>query len=131
MGTRCVTKFFNEGSDKPFAIMYRQFDGYPEGHGTELAQFLANLRLVNGLGLGNNSGVANGMGCLAAQVVKNFKEEPGGIYLMDDQDHGEDFTYEVYSDSGLIRMRCKDYKKNVIFDGDPLMFGGEGDEGDE
>ena len=28
--------------------MYRQFDGYPSGHGVELAQFLAGMVIVNG-----------------------------------------------------------------------------------
>ena len=34
MGTRSLT-FVYEG-DKPFVNMYRQFDGYPSGHGQEL-----------------------------------------------------------------------------------------------
>ena len=34
---------------KPVCNMYRQFDGYPTGHGAELAEFLNGGRLVNGL----------------------------------------------------------------------------------
>ena len=36
--------------------IYRQYDGYPSGHGHELAQFLGSKTLVNGFGgvdLGN------------------------------------------------------------------------------
>ena len=38
MGTRSLT-FVYEG-EKPIVNMYRQFDGYPSGHGAELAEFL-------------------------------------------------------------------------------------------
>jgi hypothetical protein len=37
MGTRSLT-FVYDG-DEPMINMYRQFDGYPSGHGSELADF--------------------------------------------------------------------------------------------
>lgn len=46
MGTRSITKFIEEG--KEICGLYRQFDGYPEGHGKELAEFLQNMPIVNG-----------------------------------------------------------------------------------
>ena len=47
MGTRSLT-VFNDEDGKEIAVMYRQFDGYPSGHGTELAEFLAGKKMVNG-----------------------------------------------------------------------------------
>ena len=46
MGTRSLT-FVYDG-DEPIVNMYRQFDGYPEGHGQELAEFLCSGKLVEG-----------------------------------------------------------------------------------
>lgn len=95
MGTRSLTKFYGNGkSKKPFAVMYRQMDGYPEGHGKELAAFLAKLGRVNGIS-DFKAPIANGIHCLAAQVVEHFKDGVGSIYLMDAGDHGQDFEYEV------------------------------------
>jgi hypothetical protein len=62
--------------------MYRQYDGYPEGHGVDLAEFLDDFNVVNGLGANTYpKKTANGCGCLAAQLVQHFKDGPGGIYL--------------------------------------------------
>ncbi len=48
MGTRALT-FVYDG-DKPIVNLYRQYDGYPTGHGAELAQFLDGFKIVNGIG---------------------------------------------------------------------------------
>ena len=47
--------------------------------------------------------IANGYGCLAAQIVAHFKTIPGNIYLYecnDDQDSWQDYTYTVYPKDG-------------------------------
>lgn len=93
MGTRSMTKVCDE-QDRCFVAMYRQFDGYRQGHGKELAEFLASGRVVNGLG-GEVERVFNGAGCLAAQLVAEFKTEPGGIYLYPTDSPAEEWTYMV------------------------------------
>ena len=82
MGTRCLT-FVYDGdlTEQPIINLYRQYDGYPEGHGAELARFLSRGRLINGLRGGDNENFFNGMGCLAAQLVAHFKEGAGQFYL--------------------------------------------------
>jgi hypothetical protein len=99
MGTRCLTKFIEEG--KEICVLYRQFDGYPEGHGKELAEFLKNMPIVNGYG-DDTIKQANGMGCLAAQVVAHFKTKVGGFYLYPAKtsDIGEEFVYSVSGKPG-------------------------------
>jgi hypothetical protein len=112
MGTRSLTRViprqeglsFNEGHKKvelAYVNMYRQFDGYPEGHGLDLAEFLKNIKIVNGLGR-NTTNQANGSGCLAAQMVKHFKEDVGNIYLHphDNESGWEDYIYTVYPKTG-------------------------------
>ena len=47
MGTRSLTHFVEEG--ETLATIYRQFDGYPEGHGIELLNFLRDMHIVNGM----------------------------------------------------------------------------------
>jgi hypothetical protein len=105
MGTRCLTFVYEKYGQvqKPVCNMYRQFDGYPTGHGAELAEFLKSGRMVNGLnGMGKELQF-NGMGCLAAQMIANFKESPGGFYIhpTDMTDCGQDYEYHVYDKDGL------------------------------
>ncbi len=78
MGTRCRTIIHDDGV--PLISMYRQFDGYLRGHGLELATFLLDMKIVNGLGL-ERKRVANGAGCLAAQIIAQFKTAPGDFYI--------------------------------------------------
>ena len=96
MGTRSLT-FVYDG-ETPIINMYRQYDGYPTGHGAELAEFLAPYTLVNGLGINETRKVANGMGCLAAQLVSNFKDGAGGFYLYPTSavDCGQDYEYHIF-----------------------------------
>ena len=73
MGTRSLTVF--QEYDAEIVVMYRQFDGYPSGHGIDLSEFLAGGKMVNGLSLNENERVFNGMSCLAAQVIAHFKTD--------------------------------------------------------
>lgn len=129
MGTRSLT-FVHDGEDaKPFVCMYRQMDGYPSGHGLELQQFLKPISMVNGIGLKDDGLViANGPGCLAAQMVAHFKDGPGGIYLksVSDKDCGQDYEYHVYADENIgIKVKCfaVGSRKELLFAGGVDAFG--------
>jgi hypothetical protein len=104
MGTRALT-FVYEGT-RPIINLYRQYDGYPTGHGAELAQFLEGFKVGNGIGANTPSRYANGMGCLAAQLVANFKTEAGQFYLHspEQKECGQDYEYHVYSKDGELRV---------------------------
>lgn len=122
MGTRSLTYVYNDNNgivpSEPLVCMYRQFDGYPTGHGAELAQFLNHGTLVNGLRL-TDKNVFNGMGCLAAQMIANFKQNPGNFYLYPtvlDQDCWQEYEYHVFEDK--VKIYEGYYTNNkVIFDG--------------
>jgi hypothetical protein len=142
MGTRSLTTFIEtsefEGKKRRNKIvtMYRQYDGYPTGHGTELAEFLAQGKLVNGISMAEKSLVFNGMGCLSAQVVAHFKEGAGGIYLQSASNNsGEEYRYEVIGDWNTRELTLKVYevgymskkgnyvnKTKCIFEGTPQAF---------
>ena len=103
--------------------IYRQYDGYMSGHGWDLAKFLQEFIIVNGMSIDDPRRTANGMGCLAAQIVGHFKEGPGNIYIYhpDARDCGEEFTYTIYTKGkGSIYIRAYDvWSEKVIFDGTP------------
>lgn len=114
MGTRSLT-FFKTEEGANIVCMYRQMDGYPSGHGTELAEFLTGITLVNGISLAKKKKVANGMGCLAAQAVAHFKHGPGGIYLEVPRltaDHGQEYVYIVTAEGVKVMA-----PKRTIFHG--------------
>ena len=102
MGTRSLTMIGGKG-EKAILTMYRQYDGYPEGHGLDLAEYLAPFAITNGIGAHAKLGLsANGVGCLSAQLVKHFKEAVGNIYLYPEGTHdiGEEYIYKVCVEEG-------------------------------
>jgi hypothetical protein len=81
MGTRHLTYVYDE-TDTILLCMYGQWDGYISGHGTNLANFLNSFdAIVNGIPVGDPRKMANGMGCLAAQLVAHFKDGAGNFYI--------------------------------------------------
>ena len=114
MGTRSLTYVYD--GETPIMCMYRQFDGYPEGHGQELADFLNQLTVGNGIPeYGNLFTFANGMGDLAAQMLVFFKKTPGGFYIHPidfNQDCWQEYEYHVYEKHVVVKN-----PNEVIFDG--------------
>ena len=142
MGTRSITRVRSHG--QTLVTMYRQFDGYPEGHGKELAEFLSGKRLVNGLNGEDDDKKFNGPDCLAAFLVAHFKKEAGGIYLYPETAHRESYNYLVEADrvshrevptDDPISVTVENYKGEQLFKGNRAAFaawcakGGEDSEG--
>ena len=136
MGTRALT-FVYDGNVNDGAIinLYRQYDGYPSGHGAELAEFLNGFSVGNGIGADRPAKYANGMGCLAAQLVANFKTECGQFYLepVTAVDCGQDYEYHVYTKDKELRVAITDRgcnffgltqsdRKETLFDGPVAEF---------
>jgi hypothetical protein len=95
MGTRSLTRVKNE-LDQTVLTMYRQMDGYPEGHGAELVAFLEGMAVTDGIGVVNQpEKSANGMECLAAQLVAHFKLGVGGFYLYPENAADEEYNYVI------------------------------------
>ena len=136
MGTRSLTRViprqeglsFSEGHehvDKSVVNIYRQYDGYPEGHGQDLAEFLSEFTIVNGFSPGSqDKKVANGTGCLAAQLVEYLKEgQVGGVYLEqcngEPGDSWEEYIYTLYPKEGepTFISIYDVYKEECIFVG--------------
>jgi len=103
-------------------------DGYPEGHGKELAEFLKDLYMVNGLGMNETRKVANGMGCLTAQVIAHFKTESGGIYIHPAKSRNcwEDYIYTITANGKQKPIiKCEhvgDKRAKTLFNGTAEEF---------
>lgn len=132
MGTRSLTYVYDEPRPEPkkkgnaVVCMYRQMDGYPSGHGTELATFLTAIQLVNGITDYKATNLANGMACLAAQIVAHFKTEIGQFYLLptkQPQDAGQEYEYHVFPNAAANGVEIDVYecgyktKKVLLFSG--------------
>lgn len=128
MGTRSITRIYQGTPDeKPKAVvqMYRQMDGYPSGHGAELAEFLKGMTVINGITDFNAKKTANGAGCLAAQMVAHFKTKLGGIYLEPvGTNEWVDYEYQVFAEpSQPIVVRVKS-GRSKLFEGPVDEFAG-------
>jgi len=128
MSTRSLTIMIDTFWDKTeeIAVLYRQMDGYIDGHGHELAKFLDGFTIVNGIGSDTPVKAANGANCLAAQLVAYFKGERIGqfyLYPAGTRDAGEEYRYYVYMGAdSLITIDVEaGYGENfkVIFHGTP------------
>ena len=128
MGTRATISIakreegvsFSEKPDKVLVSIYHHYDGYPEYLGVTLANYLEDKKIVNGLGGDRDAPVFNGLGCMAASIIKELKQEAGNVYIEDpNSPHGWlDYEYYIWGDAG------KDIWIS-IFDGDLCIFVGK------
>jgi hypothetical protein len=129
MGTRSLT-FVKDDTNHVVLNMYRQCDGYPSGIGTELYEFLKDIKMVDGIITKDNGKVANGAGCLAAQIVAHFKDGPGGVYLHNPstKDCGQDYEYHITADTSGITVKVMEaswtgHRAKTLYQGDLEGFG--------
>jgi hypothetical protein len=110
MGTRGTVTFYNEHSQEPMICIYQQYDGYISGVGFELANFLKDKKVINGIRSDQSmeTGFANGMGCIAAQYIKAQKTRIGGFYIANIGD-SEDYDYHVKLVNGEIEISVEDF----------------------
>ena len=133
MSTRSTIRFRNDG-DSPVCCVYKHFDGYIEGLGHSLAEWLKGMTLINGISNKQQEGhdYANGIGCLAAKWIADNKTETGGIYMCSSDEY-EEYNYDVILKRQNMRVltvygtkaddciviAVKDYKGDLIFSGSP------------
>jgi len=135
MGTRSLTRIIprQEGlaydkahgrAELSLVNIYQQYDGYPEYMAVEYAKWLECLSIGNGLGRDPElNKYANGVGCFAAQFIKQFKDRPGGLYLhpIDDEEGWVDYIYTLFPKEGeeTYMSIYHTISKDVIFVGKP------------
>ena len=101
MGTRSKTSFIEKigGKRRHLVSVYQQYDGYIEGVGYDIANYILSKKIINGIS-GDTKDKANGFGCLIAQFIRDFKTDVGGLYIVEEQDTQE-YNYNIIFDSDL------------------------------
>jgi hypothetical protein len=129
MSTRSLT-FVKDDTNRVLLNMYQQYDGYPAGIGAELYEFLKDIRMVYGLGPDDGGKIANGAGCLAAQIVAHFKDGPGGVYLRhpSSKDCDQEYEYHITADLSGITIKVVEtgwtgHRAKTLYQGDLEGFG--------
>ena len=137
MSTRSLVRFakreegvsFSEHPERVEVQVYKHYDGYPSGHPVDLAEFLKDFKIVNGLGQ-DTYRMANGLGCLAAQYVAAFKKAPCDMYIENpDTDHFDiEYITYVWGDDGkdiwmsIFDVSWNDKADKCIFVGKPQQL---------
>ena len=126
MGTRSLTHIKEKNDKQTIITLYKQFDGYPDGWGRQLSDFLDRHTIVNGFSINETREVANGVACLIGKLISEVKGNgTGGLYVYppDAKDCGEEYEYhvEVCDMSGDINIKVYNtWEKKFIFEGTPL-----------
>ncbi len=119
MGTRALIHV--RKGNATLLTVYKQFDGYPSGLGADIKRILGGTKLVNGFTPRHEDGNHhNGMGCLAATLIKKLKEGIGNVYVYEPNSKGcgEEFIYTIYAKDGIIHLTLTlEYSKEIGFDG--------------
>lgn len=112
MGTRSTITFYQKTNGKilPLVNIYQQYDGYLEGVGKDLCEWLKNKIIVNGISPFDVGDIANGVGCLVAQFIKDKKDRVGNLYINpigEGQDYC-DYNYSVVIEDAYSKRKVKD-----------------------
>jgi len=115
MSTNANVKFYNDGQF--IANMYKHWDGYPEGILPILLRNVALKRETQGITeITTVETHYNGFGCLVAQIIKEFKQDIGDVYL-EPEEVSSEFVYIVNYNKGELNFKAYHYDE-LIFDGD-------------
>lgn len=132
MGTRSLTFVMSDGlNSEPICCIYRQYDGYPSGHGDNLKALVGSHTIINGISGSDPEPCANGMDCLAAQLVTLLKRDNmvGNIYLcpVSTVGAGQDYEYRIYRSGDRVSVKLnKGFgDKRLLYDGLLSMFDGK------
>ena len=99
--------------------VYKHYDGYPNVLGVTLASYLDGCEIRNGIPNEYQGPIANGINCLAAQLVSWLKQEPGDVYLQPPNHIDiEDFIYYIWvKQDEEVMISIFDHKQECIFVG--------------
>jgi len=135
LATHAYVVFCNK-EQSPIVTILHHSDGYISGVGKSLARFLLERTMINGRAGGGNdddlsSLKANGVYCLAAQYIKEFKTEVGELYIVPCDSSGEYIDYKYYvavenveigqyiSCDEITQIIIKNMHDKIIFVGTP------------
>lgn len=128
MGTRSITHIHEMDSlgSNVVCSFYRQFDGYPTGHGDDLAKWLEDKALVNGIGSGFVEGSDhNRAGSMAIDLLHDLKKDTSvELIPTESSGMGEEFVYHVFF-SDEFSISCNGNYSGKEFKARASEFDGE------
>ena len=111
MSTRALAKVYDNQGENVLVTIYKHWDGYPEapGLGATLEEITSKYSLVNGLPM-DKEGLANGMECFAASLIKELKQGPGDVYVYPPETKGvwEEYIYHIKPDGDKIKVEVEE-----------------------
>lgn len=141
MGTRGTVKWIQErhfiGDYEKHETMnylniYNHWDSYPEGLGRQLAEFISEYTIVNGISLAETRKIANGFDDLCLLWLCEYKGgEVGGVYALPADFDPQEYNYivkdtytckhEPFANAAehKITIRCEDCCGELVFEGTP------------
>lgn len=97
---------------KPVMAVYKHWDGYPDGLGSQLKEIISGGTLTNGISGNPKMGEAfNGAGCLFASIICLLKKGPGDVYITSLDNvgkSGEEYIYEVNANDKDVELTYKE-----------------------
>ncbi len=100
MGTRSITHIHesNKSDERIVCSFFRHSDGYPDGHGKDLAGWLDGKKLVNSIGEGFVEGRDfNRAGTMAVPLMQHIQTLSGcEVISTGDTEYGEEWIYDIY-----------------------------------
>lgn len=123
MSTNGTIRFRNKNG-KDLISIYNHFDSYVEGLGKDISNFLNNIKVVNGISLGQEKeigNIANGFGDLIAQFIVTFKKTVGSIYV--EEYFEQEYNYIIQETEDMNEFNIKVYEfEQLIFEGNKKQF---------
>lgn len=115
MGTRSLTKVYDQFDGNLICVMYCQYDGYPTGVGADIKTCLNGMNVVNGYNSDTPKPFVNRMGKLASYLIAN-----SGIdyELQSQSDNCDyiDFTYHLKFKDGKVYLEVESFE-NMEYSG--------------
>ncbi len=110
MGTRSITHIYEMDSDKVVCSFYRHWDGYPEGHGKDLENWLKDKTLTNGIGPGHDKNTTyNRAGTMAVKLMNHIQDISGCEVIATGSDGcWVDYTYHVFYKNGKFEIEISE-----------------------
>lgn len=133
MGTRSITHVHQmesmENGENVVCSFFRHWDGYPTGHGQDLANWLKGKKLTNGIGADfDPNTMFNRAGTMAIKLANHIQDLSGAEMIpTGGDDMWEDFTYDIYyrDDEFLIGINNKYPIPVRTFDGEKIEIDNE------
>lgn len=116
MGTRSLTKIYDQFDNELICTMYCHYDGYPSGVGAAIKKCLEGINVVNGISMNTPKPFVNRMGKLGAFLVKNSSIDYE--FQLNESPCSVDYTYHIKfygdnSDLGRVYLNLESYGRTI------------------